>query len=225
MRFGNSPSWRIGVVRWSQRFDVASWVRAAYAIDTRAGPVVPGPLASLFAAARTPDPSHAEELSAGWFAWWVGLLEDIVARHGTEPQCPPVPGAFEPPEFLGLAGFPAIQVAARSRCREAVLWSAERKRRALSLGRHRHDPIGEASRRITRLQTVLISTSLLFLSIRREYSPSAQRAGLFQRCFTKVNSGPRFSGKSSATAANFCDQGGGTNCLGEVELTVDPTLS
>src|ERR1700730_10938193 len=137
MRLTGSPSWRISEDRWPEAFDVALWFRAAERIDVPPGGVVPGapdvePL---------PDPgtdlSDAAELGAGWLAWWHSLTGLPPLSPPSGPAGPPALPAFTPPDFPGLAAWPALRRAVTRQRKQAHDWHNARMKAGLEAGLHR----------------------------------------------------------------------------------------
>ena len=115
------------------------WIRAAERIDVLAGGVVPGP-AEID---PLPDPSTAPadgpELAAGWLAWWQALTEALPLREPVDPSRLPSEMVFAlPPDFAGLAGWPALQRVAAARRHEARDWHVRRVKADLAAG-HQND--------------------------------------------------------------------------------------
>jgi len=143
MRLAGSPSWRISEDQWSESFDVVLWFRAAERIEVAAGGMVPG------AADVTPlpdpgtDPSQAAELAAGWLAWWHALIEMPPLSPPSGPAYPPALLAFDPPDFPGLAGWPALHRAVARRWRQAYDWHDARVKAGLEAGLHRDARTGQ----------------------------------------------------------------------------------
>jgi hypothetical protein len=136
VRRAGSASWCISEDRWPESFDVALWFRAAERIDVAAGGVVPGEPDVEPRPDPGTDPADAAELAAGWLAWWQGLI-------GLPPRSLPVDQdrrtawlAFSPPDYAGLAAWPALRRAVTGRWRQAHDWHAARKRAGLAAGQH-----------------------------------------------------------------------------------------
>jgi hypothetical protein len=139
MRLTGSPSWRISEDRWPEAFDVALWFRAAERIDVPPGGVVPGaPDVEPLPDPGT-DPSDAAELGAGWLAWWHSLIESPPSG----PADPPALPAFTPPDFPGLAAWPALRRAVTRRWKQAHDWHNARMKAGLEAGLHRDARTGQ----------------------------------------------------------------------------------
>lgn len=117
---------------------MALWFRAAERIDVVAEGVVPGAPDVEPLPDPSTDPSDAAELAAGWLAWWHSLI-------GLPPLSPPFdparslpPLAVSPPDFPGLALWPALRRAVSRRWRQAYDWHNARKKAGLDAGLH-HD--------------------------------------------------------------------------------------
>jgi hypothetical protein len=119
MRVAGQPSWRIAIDEWNSSLELALWIRAAERIYVPPGGVVPGPLdLDLLPAATVTDRSALIE---GWHTWWHSIVLD-----------PPLPGAYEPPDFPDLAGWPALAAVVRARWEEAYRWHRRRSRRGIA---------------------------------------------------------------------------------------------
>src|SRR2546421_214909 len=141
MRLGRGPSWQISVDRWNQAYDRALWFRAAERIDAPAGGSVPGPLDID----PLPEPStggadpggdgSGDELVEGWLAWWHALNgmprwrpgDPADPAAGRVPGFGPTPWVFGPPDFAGLAAWPALQRVVAERWPEGDAWHSRRK--------------------------------------------------------------------------------------------------
>jgi hypothetical protein len=144
MRLAGSPSWRISEDRWPESFDVALWFRAAERIDVAPGGVVTGEPDVEPRPDPGTDPSDAAELAAGWLAWWHALIE--LPRPSPEPDAawPPELLAFDPPDFPGLAAWPALQRAVTGRWALARDWHNARLKAGLEAGLHHDARTGQA---------------------------------------------------------------------------------
>jgi len=121
---------------------VALWFRAAERIDVAAGGVVPGEPDVEPRPDPGTDPADAAELAAGWLAWWQGLI-------GLPPRSLPVDQdrrtawlALSPPDYAGLAAWPALRRAVTGRWRQAHDWHAARKRVVLPVRDEQVRPAG-----------------------------------------------------------------------------------
>ena len=141
MRLAGSSSWRISEDRWPELFDVALWFRAAERIDVASGDVVPGAADVEPLPDPSTDPSNAAELAAGWLAWWHSLIELPPPPPPWDPADPAL--AFSPPDFPGLAAWPALRRAVIRRWRQADDWHNARKKAGLAAGLHHNAPIGQ----------------------------------------------------------------------------------
>jgi hypothetical protein len=143
MRLAGSSSWRISEDRWPELFDVALWFRAAERIDVASGDVVPGAADVEPLPDPGTDPSNAAELAAGWLAWWHSLIELPPLPPPSDPADPPALLAFSPPDFPGLAAWPALRRAVTRRWIQADDWHNARKKAGLETGLHHNAPIGQ----------------------------------------------------------------------------------
>jgi len=151
MRVLGSRSWQIRLGRWSHSHDVALWFRAAERIDAPAGGVVPGSLDVSPLPVRSAPPDA--DLAVGWHAWWhaiVTMPPPTVPGPGME-FVPPEVG-FGPPDFEGLAPWPALREIVTRRWEEAYEWHSARKGAALAAGLHipRHSRENEVVSRVER---------------------------------------------------------------------------
>jgi hypothetical protein len=139
MEVAGTRSWRISEDRWPEVFDLALWFRAAERIGVPAGGIVPGPADIDALPDRSAAPADETELAAGWLAWWQALAGAPPLREPLDRSRLPSPVMFmEPPDFAGLAGWPALQRVVAARWREAKDWHDRRKRAGLVAG-PRHD--------------------------------------------------------------------------------------
>jgi hypothetical protein len=143
MRLAGSPSWRISEDRWPESFDWALWFRAAERIDVRPGGVVPGAADIEPLPDPSTGPSDATELAAGWLAWWQSLIELPPLAPPFDQAHPPAALAFSPPDFPGLAGWPALQRMVTRRWRQAHDWHTARMTAGLEARLHEHTRIGQ----------------------------------------------------------------------------------
>ena len=128
MEVAGTRSWRISEDRWPEAFDVALWFRAAERIDVPAGGVVPGPAAIDALPDRSAAPADAAGLAAGWLAWWQALAGASPLREPLDPSRLPSAMVFTgPPDFAGLAGWPALERVVAARWGEATRWHNQRK--------------------------------------------------------------------------------------------------
>ena len=134
MRLAGSSSWRISEDRWPEAFDVALWFRAAERIDVESGGVVPGAADVEPLPDPSTGPSDAAELAAGWLAWWHSLIELPPVSPPFDRAHPPAALAFGPPDFLGLAGWPALHRAVTRRWRQAHEWHNARMKAGVEAG-------------------------------------------------------------------------------------------
>ena len=132
-------SWRISEERRTEAYDVPLWFRAAERIDVPADGVVPGPLEIDELPDRSAAPADAGELAAGWLAWWRALTGQLPLREPLDPARLPSALVFTgPPDFAGLADWPALQRIVAARWPEAMAWFRDRERAGLAAG-HPHD--------------------------------------------------------------------------------------
>jgi hypothetical protein len=143
MRLAGSPSWCISEDRWPDLFDVALWFRAAERIDVASGDVVPGAADVEPLPDPSTDPSNAAEMAAGWLAWWHSLIELPPLPPPSDPADSPALLAFSPPDFPGLAAWPALRRAVTRRWRQADDWHNARKNAGLEAGLHHNALIGQ----------------------------------------------------------------------------------
>jgi hypothetical protein len=143
MRLAGSSSWRISEDRWPESFDWALWIRAAERIGVGEGGAVPG-MADI---EPLPDPStglpDAAELAAGWLAWWQSLVDLPPVSPPSGQAHPPAVLAFGPPDFPGLASWPALQRVVTRRWRQAHDWHTARMKAGLEAGIHGDARIGQ----------------------------------------------------------------------------------
>ncbi|WP_123557618.1 hypothetical protein [Micromonospora sp. HM5-17] len=123
---GGPISWRMGVRRWDQLLDCALWMRAAERIEPPPHRLVPGPLD----VAQPPAPTRGgdvpdEVLGAEWLGWWLSLVDPTrqPIRSGADLE-----PAYDTPDPLGLAPYPALRRIVAQRWPEARDWHAARQR-------------------------------------------------------------------------------------------------
>jgi hypothetical protein len=143
MHLAGSSSWRISEDRWPEAFDVALWFRAAERIDVAPGGVVPGTADVEPLPDPSTGPSDAAELAAGWLAWWHALIELPPLSPPFDPARPPPLLAVTPPDFPGLAAWPALRRAVTRRRRQAYDWHNARKQAGLEAGLYRNARTGQ----------------------------------------------------------------------------------
>ena len=126
MRHAGMSSWLIRVSEWDQQLEWALWIRAAERIDVRVGEAVTGP--PDVEPLPEPSLSSGEPLAAGWLWWWQAVLARP-ARSG-QPTHEVIAdlARFSPPDFDGLADYPALQRVVVTRWSEADAWHSARKR-------------------------------------------------------------------------------------------------
>ena len=135
MAAAGTRSWRISEDRWPEAFDVALWFRAAERINVPAGGMVPGPAEIGDLPERTAAPDEETELAAGWLAWWQALTGTLPLREPLDlAQLPPTEAFAAPPDFAGLAAWPALRRVVTARWREAFDWHGRRMRAGLAAG-------------------------------------------------------------------------------------------
>jgi hypothetical protein len=137
MRLAGSSSWRISEDRWPEELDVSLWLRAAERIDVAPGGVVPGEPDVEPLPDPSTDPSDAAELAAGWLAWWHSLLGLPSPSPPPGSAYPPVLPECVPPDFLGLAAWPALRQTITRRWIQAHDWHNARMEAGLEAGLHR----------------------------------------------------------------------------------------
>jgi hypothetical protein len=134
MRVAGSPSWRISEDRWPEVFDIALWFRAAERIEVAAEGVVPGEPDIEPLPEPSTGPADAAELAEGWLAWWHSL---VGLPPMSDPDHAPARMEFSPPDWVGLADWPALRRAVTGRWRQAYDWHRDRKLAGLEAGLHR----------------------------------------------------------------------------------------
>jgi hypothetical protein len=144
MRLAGSSSWRVSEDRWPESFDWALWFRAAERIGVEEGGVVPGAADVEPLPDRSTDLPDAVELAAGWLAWWQSLIDLPPVPPSFDLADPPEVLAFSPPDFPGLAGWPALQRVVTRRWRQAHDWHTARMKAGLAVGGHGDARIGQA---------------------------------------------------------------------------------
>lgn len=140
MRHAGVSSWVIRVSEWDEQLDWALWFRAAERIDVQVGDAVTGP--PDVDPLPEPSLSSGEPLAAGWQWWW----QTVVSR----PEPPGRPTReimadltrFGPPDFDGLADYPALQRVVVARWSEANAWHSARKRAGIDAFRAEIDKRG-----------------------------------------------------------------------------------
>jgi hypothetical protein len=143
--------WRVREERWAEAYNVPLWFRAAERIDVPAGGVVPGPADIDALPDRSAAPADAGELAAGWLAWWQALAGQLPLREPLDPSRLPSALVFTgPPDFTGLAGWPALQRVAAGRWHEATAWYRQRERAGLAAGHPYDRPAVNAVRELER---------------------------------------------------------------------------
>jgi len=150
MRLAGSPSWRISEDRWPESFDWALWFRAAERIDVGPGGVVPGAADVEPLPDSSTDLSDADELAAGWLAWWQLLIELPPLSPPSDPAHPPAVLAFSPPDFPGLANWPVLRRAVTRRWRRAHDWHTARMKAGFEADRSGDDRIGRVMAELER---------------------------------------------------------------------------
>jgi len=145
MRVAGRASWLIGVDQWDQHLEWALWFRAAERIEVRAdGPVTGPPDVDPL---PTPSLTESDELAEGWLWWWRTLL---VRPSLAAPPTPPPDLAdlnrFSPPDFEGLAGYPALQRVVTARWGEANAWHSARKQAGIAMFRQAAGGPGEGEK-------------------------------------------------------------------------------
>lgn len=137
--------WQMSIDLWSELYDEALWIRAAERIDVPAGGTVPGPLDIEPLPEPTTGPD--DNLAEGWSGWWTALtsqprwpsgrLIDLPAERAIMAGPPPARVQFVPPDFPGLARWPALQRVVARRWPEASRWHNDRKIAGIRAKRHR----------------------------------------------------------------------------------------
>jgi hypothetical protein len=110
------PTWKVIVERRPLLACCALWVRAAERIETRADPLVPGPL-NIDVMPNAAFTGDRGVLAEEWVQWWhsiVGPPRDSIAGAGE-----PAHGTIDP---LGLAGRTTLASVVADRGAEAVGW-------------------------------------------------------------------------------------------------------
>jgi hypothetical protein len=145
MHHAGSPSWEVRVDRWSQRYDVPLWIRAAERINVPAGGVIPGPLEADVLPSPSLSVEATPELVSGWETWWKAVVDPpaVIDR-----SAPPEAGPYDPPDFSGLARWPTLQRVSRSRWPEIREWNSERKRAGIKRGIHVNGQIDSTMRQL-----------------------------------------------------------------------------
>lgn len=126
MRSAGSASWSISIDQWDHQLEWALWFRAAERIEVPADGLVTGPPD----VDPVPEPSlpSGRELAEGWLWWWRALLaRPSLARSLKSPDMAAL-NRFSPPDFEGLAGYPALRHVVGARWVEANAWHSARKR-------------------------------------------------------------------------------------------------
>jgi hypothetical protein len=77
-------------------------------------------------------------LAEGWLAWWHALAEASGADSAGRPPDP----TFSPPDFAGLADWPALRRVVTRRWSEANEWHSARKRAGVRAGAFRDSRTG-----------------------------------------------------------------------------------
>jgi hypothetical protein len=152
----------MSIDHWSEPYDDALWVRAAERIDVPAGGTVPGPLD----VEPLPEPTTGPDdgLAEGWSGWWAeltgqprwpsGRLADLAAERAVMAGPPPPRVQFFPPDFPGLARWPALQRVVARRWPEVSRWHNERKTAGVAELR-RHRPSAPESRVVADVERTL----------------------------------------------------------------------
>lgn len=124
MRTAGTASWSISIDQWDHHLEWALWFRAAERIDVPTGGLVTGP------PDVDPLPEQSvisgDELAEGWLWWWRTLLAQ------------PSFAGFGPPDFAGLANYPALRHVVTARWSEANAWHSARKRAGIEAFRDAH---------------------------------------------------------------------------------------
>jgi hypothetical protein len=126
MRFAGSASWSISINSSNMRLEWALWIRAAERIEVPSGGVVTAP--PEVTPMPKPTLASSDELAEGWLWWWRTLL------NRPDPLPPRSPGdvaelnMFSPPDFPGLADYPALRRVVSARWSETNEWYSNRKR-------------------------------------------------------------------------------------------------
>lgn len=130
MRSAGSASWSIGIDRWDHQLEWALWFRAAERIEVPAEELVTGPPD----VDPVPEPSlpSGGELVDGWLWWWRALLARSSLTGPPQPPDMDELNRFSPPDFAGLAGYPALRRVVSTRWGEANAWHSARKRAGLA---------------------------------------------------------------------------------------------
>lgn len=130
MRSAGSASWSISVDQWDHQLEWALWFRAAERIEVPADGVVTGPPD----VDPVPEPSlpSGEELAEGWLWWWRALLARPPLTGFLESPDMAALNRFSPPDFEGLAGYPALRHVVGNRWVEANVWHSARKRAGIA---------------------------------------------------------------------------------------------
>lgn len=141
MEVAGTRSWRMSEDRWPELINIALWIRAAERIAVPAegaddaDGVVPGETDIDPAPPSTAAAGETGELAAGWLAWWRALVGKPPLREPVDPAWVPTEFAFAgPPDFGGLAQWPALRRVAIARWREAADWNVGRMRAGLAAG-------------------------------------------------------------------------------------------
>jgi hypothetical protein len=152
----------MSIDEWSEPHDEAIWFRAAEHLDVPVGGIVPGPL-DIEPLPAGPAGPH-DDLAAGWLGWWQALSQlprwppaeaiDLVGELGPMAGPPPPAGQFRPPDFPGLAGWPALQRRVGQRWPEANRWHNERKIAGVAARRHRR-PLAREGRLVAEVEREL----------------------------------------------------------------------
>ncbi len=163
-----TASWSINVDRWNHCYDRALWIRAAERINAPAGGIVPGPIDID----QLPDPPQAEpgkQVAEGWLAWWHALLQ-VPSPTLPGSACPYPVGAFSPPDFSGLARWPALHEVVARRWKTAQEWHSARKRAGVAaMTHHGREPflVREVERSLGR-RVAPFSLDLVLLPVRND---------------------------------------------------------
>jgi hypothetical protein len=135
----------MSIDEWSEPYDEALWIRAAEHLDVPAGGIVPGPLD--IEPLPAPSGGPPGDLVAGWLGWWQALAQspqwpppqaiDLADELWLAAGPPPPAVQFLPPDFPGLARWPALQRTVAQRWPEANRWHNQRKIAGISARRQR----------------------------------------------------------------------------------------
>jgi hypothetical protein len=127
MRLSGTTSWRVQI-GGDPLVDCALWIRDTERLPVADDPLVPGPADVDHPPA--PISTSDDVLGADWLGWWYSLVAPERRIHAPVLDAEP---AYDTPDPLGLAPYPALAAVVARRWPEAMRWQNSRGHRAPSM--------------------------------------------------------------------------------------------